>query len=296
MYSLGISQMPECSMFGRMRQKNGWNLKGVRAAPANIFVMMIGGEAEFCLEGQFHTVSTGDILIIPTGTAYYADTRDFCEYYFFHFSGKIAPESDVMFPNGYDHSFSFQLPARARDKVYFELKIRDSDLFRRIHADVIACVEYNTQGTYTGRLLLDAIFYKIILIIGSLAESRSARFPPALEKMLVHIRKNLTEPLKLSDICKECGVTAAYAARLFRQYFHMTATEYINSVKLYYACELLRNTNMNISETAFYLGYSDVSYFSKRFKKLFGRSPGEYFEFREKRRFLHRDHNEKLQN
>lgn len=76
----------------------------------------------------------------------------------------------------------------------------------------------------------------------------------------------------------------------------MTATEYINSVKLYYACELLRNTNMNISETAFYLGYSDVSYFSKRFKKLFGRSPGEYFEFREKRRVLHRDHNEKLQN
>lgn len=284
MYSLDISQMPECSMFGRMRQKNGWNRRGVRKAPANIFVMMIGGEAEFCLEGQFHTVSTGDILIIPTGTQYFAAARDFCEYYFFHFSGTIAPESDAVFPNGYDDSFSFHLPVRARDKVYFELIIRDRDLFRRIHADVIACVEYNTQGTYTGRLLVDAIFYKILLLIGSLAESRSVRFPPALEKMLVYIRKNLTEPLKLADICTECGVTAAYAARLFRQYFHMTATEYINSVKLYYACELLRNTNLNISQTAFYLGYSDVSYFSKRFKKLFGQSPGEYFEFRQKKK------------
>ena len=34
----------------------------------------------------------------------------------------------------------------------------------------------------------------------------------------------------------------------------MTASEYINSEKLYYACELIKNTNMNISEIADYLG------------------------------------------
>lgn len=56
----------------------------------------------------------------------------------------------------------------------------------------------------------------------------------------------------------------------------MTVTEYINNEKLYYACELIRNTSMNISEIADYLGYSDVFYFSKLFKKKFGISPSRY--------------------
>ena len=277
MYLFDVSEIISCSMFGRMKQSNGWETKTPRAIRENLFIFMIDGSARFYIDGCYYEISAGDILIIPAQTVYQAITETTCEYFFFHFSGKIQKCDKPHSISNMNHKFSFHLSECIHDQIFFDLKIRDDSVFNKIYASIISCIEYNSSMSHTERLLMDTEFLKIMLLVGTVAEKSTSQLPATLKKMIVYIKKNLTNSISLSDVCAFCSVSAPYAARLFKQNLNMTASEYINSEKLYFACELIQNTSMNISEISDYLGYSDVFYFSKLFKKKFGKAPTKYF-------------------
>lgn len=276
LYSLDVSNIISCSMFGRMKQTNGWEPNFPRSIEANLFVFVIDGGATFCIEQTVYEVSAGDILIIPAETMYIAKTESFCEYFFFHFSGKIdktevAPDFSMI-----NNSFSFSLQEVKHKYICFDLKISNDDVFNKVYTSIINCMDYRSYSTQSGRLLLDAEFSKIMFLLGETVENEHNNMPTLVKKMIIYIKKNLTKPLSLSEISSQCSVSAPYASRIFKKHMNMTVTEYINSEKLCYACELIRNTSMNISEIADYLGYCDVFYFSKLFTKKFGKSPSKY--------------------
>lgn len=275
MYELNISETITCSMFGRMRQTQGWETTEKRYAPSNIFVFMINGKAEFNIENKKVEIENGDILIIPKGTIYNARTEDFCEYYFFHFSGHITKDENK---SEYitNTAFSFNLTECKHDYVYFESKTSNKDVYNKIYKCIINCIECISVRTRTGRIMTDVEFLKIMLILGDAYENKNYELPPVLEKMIAYIRTNLTKPLSLKDISSYCEISASYAARLFKKHLNISASSYINGEKLRYSCELMKNTNMNITEISDYLGYCDVYYFSRLFKRKFGVSPSQY--------------------
>lgn len=275
LYSLDVSNKISCSMFGRMKQTNGWESNSPRIIDKNLFVFVIDGGATFDIEDTIYEVSIGDILIIPAETWYSAKTEDFCEYFFFHFSGKIEKADAEPAFSTINNSFSFVLQELEREYIYFNLKVGNKDVFNKVYTSIINCMEYRSYSAQSGRLLFDAEFSKIMFLLGEIVERAHNNIPTVVKKMIIYIKKNLTKPLSLSEISSECSVSAPYASRIFKKHMNMTVTEYINSEKLYYACDLIRNTSMNISEIADYLGYCDVFYFSKLFKKKFGISPSK---------------------
>lgn len=277
LYSLDISNIISCSMFGRMKQTNGWKPNYPRSIGKNLFIFIIDGEATFCIEKTIYEVSAGDILIIPAETLYIAKTENFCEYFFFHFSGKIDKTEITPNFSTINDSFSFSLQEFKHKYIYFNLKNSNNDIFNKVYTSIINCMEYRSYSTQSGRLLLDAEFSKIMFLLGGIVERAHNNIPTVVRKMIIYIKKNLTKPLSLSEISSQCSVSAPYASRIFKKYMNMTVTEYINSEKLYYACELIVNTSMNISEIADYLGYCDVFYFSKLFTKKFGIPPSKYY-------------------
>lgn len=95
LYSLDVSNIISCSMFGRMKQTNGWEPNFPRSIAQNLFIFIIDGSATFCIADTVYEVSSGDILIIPANTLYSAKTEDFCEYFFFHFSSKIDKKDTI---------------------------------------------------------------------------------------------------------------------------------------------------------------------------------------------------------
>ena len=58
----------------------------------------------------------------------------------------------------------------------------------------------------------------------------------------------------------------------------MTPIKYLNELRIRNACQMLKNSNKNITEIAYDVGYSDSNYFSRVFKKVKGVSPSEYKE------------------
>lgn len=277
MYSLDISKVISCSMFGRMRQTNGWEIESPRAINENLFVFMIEGTALFCIEDNYYDIAAGDILVIPAKSLYYAKTENSCEYFFFHFSGKIEKIDAEPIFSSINSSFSFNLQECKHEHIFFNLKSSNKAIFDKIYTAIINCIEYRSYSTQSGRLLFDTEFLKIMLLLGEITEKTHKHMPLVLERMIIYIKKNLTKPLTLSEVSSACSVSVPYASSIFKKHLNMTATEYINREKLYYACELMRNTSMHIGEIADYLGYCDVFYFSKLFKKEFGKSPSKFY-------------------
>ena len=67
-----------------------------------------------------------------------------------------------------------------------------------------------------------------------------------------------------------------------REQVGMSPVHYINAVKIERACRMLRSSDMTVSGVCEFLGFYDVAYFHKVFKKYTGATPGEYCrEFRE---------------
>jgi AraC-like DNA-binding protein len=64
--------------------------------------------------------------------------------------------------------------------------------------------------------------------------------------------------------------------KTFKRVAGMTLVAYLSHVRLANGSRLLRETGLTIAEVATEVGFSDQSYFDKRFKRAFGRTPREF--------------------
>jgi len=90
------------------------------------------------------------------------------------------------------------------------------------------------------------------------------------------IRNNLQNPPKLIDLARDVGLHHSKLNIGFREIYGTTIFDYLRQVRLDRARTLLDDGQMNISETAFAVGYSSPSHFAKSFKDHFGTSSSTY--------------------
>ncbi len=97
--------------------------------------------------------------------------------------------------------------------------------------------------------------------------------------ILEYINKNLQNPgLSLSDISKTYYMSVTYLCMYFKEKTGTTIRAYIIECRMKKAAELLRYTNLKVSEIAEAVGFTDQSYFTKSFGKFFGVAPSHYKE------------------
>lgn len=97
-----------------------------------------------------------------------------------------------------------------------------------------------------------------------------------IKKIILYIRKNLTEKISLEDIAKELYITKEHLSRLFKKEMGITISEYIIKIKIEEAKKMLISTDHNILDIAQLLNFANSSHFSNSFKKITGVSPTDY--------------------
>lgn len=100
-----------------------------------------------------------------------------------------------------------------------------------------------------------------------------------MEKALHYIKQNYTSDLTLQKMADYSYISKNYFSLLFKKYMDQNFIDYVISLRIKKAEDLLTNTSLKVYEVAHKSGFNDVKYFSKLFKKLTGLSP---VEFREK--------------
>lgn len=82
--------------------------------------------------------------------------------------------------------------------------------------------------------------------------------------------------LKLKVLAQKFYINPTYLSSTFPVRTGIHFNEYVTQVKMARAEYLLRNSSLKIYDVGYQLGYHDIDYFSKRFKKYCGRSPVAY--------------------
>ena len=124
-----------------------------------------------------------------------------------------------------------------------------------------------------------ADFYRLIdlLYTGSAAEREAGRSGDFYE-VLHFIEANLGSPLTTKTICEKFNYNETYFCRKFKKHTGQSATKYILLHRLEIACQLLRNKEKLVGDICTECGFSDFSYFSAAFKRIYGVTPTRFRE------------------
>ena len=90
-----------------------------------------------------------------------------------------------------------------------------------------------------------------------------------------YIDCNINKDISVNDLIRISGLSKTSFYLKMRGFVKIPPNEFILKMKIRYACELIIN-DYSVKESAFAVGFKDVSYFSKVFKKVTGLLPTEY--------------------
>ncbi|MFD2101333.1 AraC family transcriptional regulator [Flagellimonas iocasae] len=104
-----------------------------------------------------------------------------------------------------------------------------------------------------------------------------------IEKLMGLIVSNMeNDKLQSSFIEQELGMSSSQLYRKTKELLNFSPGDLIRTVRLRHASELLRKTNLTVTEVCYRSGFNNRSYFYREFKKLFHKTPKDYQLFHKK--------------
>ena len=91
-----------------------------------------------------------------------------------------------------------------------------------------------------------------------------------------YIEKNLSSVIDIARMCEELSVGRTRLYEIFKKEAGMGIAKYINRRRMHRAKKLLKTSEMTIPEIAEAVGFTDYNYFSRVYKKTYGKSPRYY--------------------
>jgi YesN/AraC family two-component response regulator len=107
-------------------------------------------------------------------------------------------------------------------------------------------------------------------------EIGDSNLPTYIGQAKTFIKEHFAEPLTLSKVAKQVAVNPAYLSYSFSKHCGQNFLEYVTRYRISKAKELLRQTSLQIQEIAHQIGYTDIAYFTRVFRRETGQTPGSY--------------------
>jgi len=99
-----------------------------------------------------------------------------------------------------------------------------------------------------------------------------------IEKLTEIVKQNISNSdMDVSFIMKQMGVSRSLLHLKLKGLLGCSSTEFIRAIRLKEAVKLISSGKCNFSEAAYDTGFSSPTYFTRRFREFYGKSPREYF-------------------
>lgn len=249
----------------------------------------IGFEMIFIQEGAQETIigeskyqlGAGDFLLIPPGFKHKSRcvSEEGMAYFCAHFNVDDPAFRQEMIRNG---------------RLLFPAGSADSERLLPILNQWIAMLRRGGGYTTADRFRLQADLFELFGLLVSticLPEEELAAMPPAsvqYAKAIAEAIKGNFDPHKLpgepvaesafriEEIMGSLGISPGYGLEVFRKVYGLSPRQFLSELKLQEAKVLIRQPELSLKEIGLRLGYSQLSHFSRQFKRWTGMSPLHY--------------------
>lgn len=99
-----------------------------------------------------------------------------------------------------------------------------------------------------------------------------------LKQVLDYIEDHYAEPISVSELAKLCYFSDYHFMRFFKKHMSMTCVEYINNLRLEKSVELFEKGNTSILDVSLSVGFRNLSYFHRAFKKKYHVTPHAFIK------------------
>ncbi|WP_341876702.1 response regulator transcription factor [Defluviitalea saccharophila] len=123
---------------------------------------------------------------------------------------------------------------------------------------------------------MERILYKLSKENKEEIKERHQQYSPFIVAILSDIEENYAQKISLDDYAEQFKMTPEYISRIFSKEVGVTFSNYLTEVRMNKAKQLLLDKSYKIYEIACMVGYNDVQYFCRVFKKFSGLSAKEY--------------------
>lgn len=97
------------------------------------------------------------------------------------------------------------------------------------------------------------------------------------EKVIKIINENIDDPeLNVEFLANGVGMSRVHMHRKLKELTNQSARDFIKTIRMNHAAELLSGKKLSVSDVAYALGFNNLSYFSNTFREFYGMSPTEY--------------------
>lgn len=105
----------------------------------------------------------------------------------------------------------------------------------------------------------------------------NSQLDPMLQRVMQFVEENIANSeVNVGDMASAAATSRSGLQRKLKQAMGITPQDLMREARIKRACQLLRQSNKNISEVAYACGFTDPKYFSRSFKQSTGLSPSEY--------------------
>ena len=120
--------------------------------------------------------------------------------------------------------------------------------------------------------------YKNLDCIESNTSTKKLRDSQRMKNMLQYIDEHYSDNITINEIAESVSLSVSECLRCFHRTIGTTPIQYLRSLRIKKAAELLTNTDMKIVDVGIICGFQDMSYFAKTFRNIYGCTPSQYRE------------------
>lgn len=226
-----------------------------RTAAFNVLILVTDGVMYVTENGYEHSIHSGELLFLKSGQRHYGSTETprGTRWIYVHFT---LPEESEFTEN------TFYLPKKLTG-------LSGSETEEKL---IKLCTDHHVRELLT-KQRNNALFYDILL---DLCSCRQPKSQSITDKLCEFLDTQTDKFFSKELITGQFYLSYSYLAAEFKREMGMSMGQYHNAARMKRACHLLRSTLLSVGEISDTLGFSDMLYFSKKFRSYAGMSPTDY--------------------
>lgn len=237
-------------------------------------IYILSGEMQYQINWETVTLTQGSGIFVNSRQLHYGFSQNRTESEFICI---ILHPLMLCSTPGMEHQYVMPLMTN----LAFPFQLLDEKTAWQSH--ILNAIQqiYDSKDTPDPELKIQSLFFLIWDELYShapkdQAPSKQSHQLSVLKDMVGYMQKHYKEKISLEDIAAAGNVCKSKCCSLYRSYFNQTPISYLTGYRLKKGTDLLKNTDMSITEISYEVGFTGASYFTETFRKYYGCSPTRF--------------------